>query len=101
MERPRYYILQNGEPFSVEDVLVWAGWFEEADRQVVRTEISPDCSVSTVFLGLDHQYGDGPPLIFETMIFGGPHDQYQERYATRADAERGHARACAVARGGS
>jgi hypothetical protein len=27
------------------------------------------------------------------MIFGGEHDQYQRRYATRAEAEAGHAEA--------
>jgi hypothetical protein len=47
--------------------------------------------VSTVFLGLDHNYSlDGPPLLYETMIFGGEHDQYQERYATRDEALAGH-----------
>ncbi len=49
--------------------------------------------VSTVFLGLDHSWGSGPPLVFETMIFGGPNDQYQERYATYEEAEAGHKRA--------
>ncbi len=53
--------------------------------------------VSTVFLVIDHSWGDGPPLIFETMIFGGPHDEFQERYSTRAQAEEGHVRACALA----
>ncbi len=48
--------------------------------------------VSTVFLGLDHQYGDGPPLVFETMVFEGEGfgDLYCERYATWEDAEAGH-----------
>lgn len=50
-------------------------------------------TVSTVWLGLDHQYGDGPPLIFETMIFGGEHDGYQERYSTKEQALAGHAKA--------
>jgi hypothetical protein len=31
--------------------------------------------ISTVFLGLDHRhFGDGPPLLFETMVFGGSRD---------------------------
>lgn len=30
---------------------------------------------------------------FETMIFGGEHDQYQERYSTWDEAEAGHKRA--------
>ena len=29
--------------------------------------------VSTIFLGLDHNvFGDRPPELFETMVFGGP-----------------------------
>ncbi len=32
--------------------------------------------------------------LFETMIFGGANDGYQERYATWDEAERGHKRIC-------
>jgi hypothetical protein len=46
--------------------------------------------VSTVWLGLDHHFGDGPPIIFETMVFGGVDDQAQERYCTEAEAIVGH-----------
>lgn len=53
--------------------------------------------VSTVFLGLDHSFGAGPPVLWETMIFGGDHDEYQERYTSYEDAVEGHARACAIA----
>lgn len=54
--------------------------------------------VSTVLLGFDHNFSqEGRPLIFETMIFGGPHDQYQERYATLAEAVEGHKKACKLA----
>jgi hypothetical protein len=52
--------------------------------------------VSTVFLGIDHGFGDRP-LWFETMIFGGPHDEYQERYETYEQAEEGHKRALELA----
>jgi hypothetical protein len=37
------------------------------DRRVDRTQVDADVSVSTVHLVLDHSFGDGPPLIFETM----------------------------------
>ncbi|MDX1247536.1 hypothetical protein GHK05_20720 [Sinorhizobium meliloti] len=49
--------------------------------------------VSTVFLGLDHQFGRGPPLLFETMAFrkGGGDCEQCERYSTWDDAEAGHA----------
>lgn len=68
-----------------------------AERRVAYDKIE-GVEVSTVFLGLDHGRGDGPPLLFETMIFGGTHDGYQERYSSWAQAEEGHAEALALAR---
>jgi hypothetical protein len=53
--------------------------------------------VSTVFLGLDHRYGEEPPLIFETMIFGRGFE-YQERCSTWDEAVAMHDRACEVVR---
>jgi hypothetical protein len=47
--------------------------------------------VSTVFiLGINHAFGDGDPLLFETMVFEGPMDGYQVRYSTWEQAEIGH-----------
>lgn len=68
-------------------------------RQTVKSQDGKqECDVSTVFLALDHDLsGKGPPVLYETMIFGGPRDDYQERYCTRAEAEAGHARAVATA----
>ena len=44
-----------------------------------------------MFLGLDHSFADvGPPILFETMVFGGEHDQEMERYATWDEAVAGH-----------
>src|SRR5215471_17514474 len=38
--------------------------------RVAVTELPNGGRVSTVFLGLDHNYsGVGPPIVFETMIF--------------------------------
>jgi hypothetical protein len=70
----------------------WAELFEEhAQRVVDYTRVSHAITVSTVWLGLDHNFGSGgPPLIYETMIFGGPHDDWQWRYTTREQAEAGH-----------
>jgi len=83
------YILDGHEAKPV-DLMEWVQWFETANRQVAKTAINDDVKVSTVFLGLDHSFGDGPPLLFETMIFGGEHDQYQERFETWEQAEVGH-----------
>lgn len=63
--------------------------------------------VSTVWLGIDHGYGFlrphgrefGPPLIFETMVFGGAHDGYSDRYSSQPDALNGHRHALKLVRG--
>lgn len=59
----------------------------------VGNDMIDDVHVSTVFLGLDHRFGEGEPILFETMIFGGKHDEYQERYCTWNEAAEGHKRA--------
>ena len=85
------YILKNGIPVPEPDLMTWARSFEKTDRVIEQTMIG-DVKVSTVFLGLDHQFGSGPPLLFETMIFGGDHDQDQWRYATLGQAKTKHFR---------
>ena len=91
-----HYILVDGEPRPV-DLLTWGKWLQTAERQLARTTVSEGVEVSTVFLGLDHSFGQGPPLIWETMIFGGPHDSYQPRASTLAAAEAQHASAVRLA----
>lgn len=97
-ERNYHFILAGRETFPVSDYMQWAVQFEDsAKRRVAQDEVN-GARVSTVFLGLNHQFGDGPPLLFETMIFGGWHDQYQDRYATWDEAEIGHAQALRMVR---
>lgn len=91
------YILQDKTPIKCDDIVKWAQWYEGADRCVKRSK-SDDISVSTIFLGLDHNYEEtGAPVLFETMIFGGDYDEYCERYTTWDEAETGHAKACEIA----
>ena len=59
-----------------------------------------DYLISTVDLGLNHQFMEGlPPLYYETMIFnwedesGNPFEYYQYRYSTEEEAREGHQRA--------
>lgn len=97
---PRYYILIDRTPMAV-DAMTWAKQFDKrCDHwQVAFDKIDARCNVSTVFLGLDHNFsGRGDPVLFETMIFGGALDDGRWRYCTWADAERGHAEAVAQAR---
>lgn len=35
----------------------------------IRIKYLADCWVSTIFLGLDHSFTGGKPMLFETMIF--------------------------------
>jgi hypothetical protein len=65
----------------------------DSSRRVALTVIG-DKKVSTVLLGIDHNYSDhGPPIIFESMVFGpGGIDLWCERYATKEEALEGHNR---------
>lgn len=86
------YLLNEKIPIPCTDFIEWATKMETNNRTVAKTEIN-DILISTIFLGLDHGFGKGDPILFETMIFGGKHDQYQERYETWEEAEKGHKRA--------
>jgi hypothetical protein len=87
-----HFILKDGKVVEEPDLMKWAQWFEEGDRVVAKTKISSgEWEVSTVFLGLDHNFGSGgKPVLWETMVFGGPMDEYQERYSSVTEARRGH-----------
>lgn len=85
------YVLRNGIPVPEPDLMKWAEWIESRpdERIVARTERG-GVAVSTVFLGLDYRFGDGPPLLYETMVFGGDHDGSFQRYTSRVEAAAGH-----------
>lgn len=59
--------------------------------------------VSTVDLGIDHSFGIGKPLYYETMIFRKDGDKidfselYCDRYSTEEEAREGHKRAIKIA----
>jgi hypothetical protein len=100
-----HYILHGTEPREEPDVLAWGRWFETANRHVAFTTMPEGIEVSTVFLGLDHQWADGPPLLFETMCFKRGEDSdavevegFLQRYSTYQEAEQGHAVICARVR---
>lgn len=77
----KYYILdERGEPKGAT-LVEWMFWFKEHndDRKVAKERIG-DSEVSTVFLGINHNFLDkGPAVLWETMVFGGPLDQEQDR----------------------
>jgi hypothetical protein len=88
-----FYILDgSGNPVPEKDMECWNNWFAVADRTVAKDFIG-DIEISTVFLGIDHSYFQGPPVLYETMIFGGKHDQYLRRYSNKEQAIEGHIKA--------
>ena len=110
------YILSGHEVIPCEDLTKWAEWFETADRKVAKTDIPKrtflvwigklfktkrfePVRVSTVFLGLDHSFGDGRVQLFETMIFGGKFDQDMWQYSTWEESEKGHEKAVKKVKG--
>jgi hypothetical protein len=86
----RYYRLDRHKAVPCADLMEWAQNFDIMDRHVADDMIG-ESRVSTVFLGIDHRLlGDGPPLIFETLVFGGPLADEMDRYSTWEESEAGH-----------
>lgn len=90
-----HFFDRDGNPTSL---WVWAALRDKPTyMRVARTTIASAADVahaydvSTVWLGIDHGFGIGPPVIFETMVFGDTMgDLACERYITEAAARRGH-----------
>lgn len=98
------YILVDGKPVMEPGLMKWANWLEVADRVIAKESIVDGSTgnvvkVSTVFLGIDHNFGGGKPVLCETMVFGGPNDGYQARWHTIEDAKLGHQGAVAMEKG--
>jgi hypothetical protein len=101
-----FYLLKDRVPVkcSLEEWATWErdlGRGEANQRRVAQDDIG-DYKVSTVFLGLDHQLSpEGPPEIFETMVFHKAtafEELAQTRCATWEEAEFQHEYHCALVR---
>lgn len=94
------YYRRDGTPYPEghQGVLEWAKDFENYSYKKLKDSILPNGRwVSTVWLGLDHNYGEGRPHIFESMVFPAKNNYSelaQERYSTEAEALEGHERLC-------
>lgn len=106
----KYILDESGNPKPIDDVLEWAKWMEQPGcRRIAKTDID-EFYVSTVFLGIDHGWHGGPPVLFETMVFEAKEEsaelftsffkfnpskeEYTRRYSTVEDAKRGHEDVC-------
>lgn len=89
-----YKLDENNNPVKANSSKDYFNWVTENEvKRIVMRQDVDGITISTVFLGLDHSWIGGPPVLWETMIFGGEHDQYQERYYSFDDALDGHFKA--------
>ncbi len=92
-----FYTLDDNNDVAPCDLEEWAKLYGEPygrQRRRVDSIDIDDKHISTVFLGIDHNYFGGKPLLFETMVFNAPgNDIYCERYSTWIEAEEGHKKA--------
>jgi hypothetical protein len=97
-----YYGLDS-EPITMDEWVAIMSARHEARKDAPNGESDPsddptrigsthigDVWVSTVYLGLDHAMPGQPPLIFETMVFGGVLNDEGQRYPTIDAARAGH-----------
>jgi len=96
----KWYILDNNHKPVISTGMESSEWMDNnPNRKTVGYDElkdlhGDDVRVSTVFLGLNHSWNSKELVLWETMIFGGIHDQgYQERYSSYEDALEGHQKA--------
>jgi hypothetical protein len=113
----QYKLAEDGKtPIPVADMVEWAKAFGDIARKVAEVHYKRGKRryyIITVFLGLDYSFSDGPPVLWETMIFGHSRtityelggrsrkyhpDVYMNRYSSYEDALEGHRKALEWAR---
>ena len=84
------YYDRQGNPISMVE---WSRKFGDKKYQIIKQEEVGTFFISTVWLGSNHRFGPGEPVIFETMVFargdlGAVEDS--NRYCTEQEAMAGH-----------
>lgn len=93
----KFYKLIDKKVVECSNALEWGKWFENFDNRAIADDYvgewheSP-CCVSTAFIGIDLNYGFGELHLFETMVFGGKLQDYQQRCSTYEEAIKQHNR---------
>lgn len=94
-----WYILnENNEPVVATNIEEYRNWRENnSEKKVVKQEEVNGRFISTVFLGLNHNFNvNGPPMLFETMVFpkkGDWGEIYMERCHDYEEAQDMHQKA--------
>lgn len=98
---PHLWYDRQGQPIDTQKASTLLA--DPAYKRVGLTDVTSssdpgvDYRISTVWLGVNHSFGDGPPIIFETMVFGiEGADEYMQRYTTEEQARAGHAETVTV-----
>ena len=86
----RFYRLINRVPVRCTLTEYAAAMQDDANRIVAQATIG-EWQISTVFTGINSNWGEGNPILFETMVFGLPDDlQPQWRFSTWDEAMETH-----------
>jgi hypothetical protein len=91
-----HYVLDKDNKPVEADIDEWGKFFENIENRRVASTMVGAHHVSTVFLGIDHNWSDdGSPILWETMIFSSDVDIDNQcwRYSSYEDALKGHAAA--------
>ena len=92
MDFDNMYFDRDGQPLTTEE---WVAKWASMDYRRVGFRKVRNVEVSTVWLGINYNWDpEGPPMLFETMVFGGDHDGEQWRYFTEKEAIAGHELVC-------
>ena len=103
-ERLGKYFDMDGNEITLRE---WGDMYNHPERRIVKQDHVGRYFVSTVLLGVDHSFTpEGPPILFETMIFdnkgvqgqGLGEDVFCDRYTNKDAALAGHDQAVERAR---
>lgn len=89
-----YKLDSDNNPIPCSGVSEYEEWVVKHGTTVAQSKFRDtkniEIYISTVFLGLDYSYNSTVPILWETMVFGGPFDQQSVRYSSFKDALKGH-----------
>jgi hypothetical protein len=90
----KYILDDDGQAIACDDLLTWGRFLDTCRNKFHKTTEIAGGRVSTIFLGLDHNFANaGSPLLWETMVFGIPEfEERQWRYTDKEEAYKGHER---------
>ena len=87
-----FWILDKEKRPIRVSILEWAVWFEAGKQRCLDEDVC-GIRVSTIFLGVDHSFGEGgPPILWETMTFGDDEMGQERCSGTWEQAEEMHKR---------